>query len=147
MRTSENQSSLERRQNRIRLAVLVVLGFIWIVSVGVRPVAAGGDGASAGQSTDLLHVFIEIVQLLVGVIAIATAYLAIKTMRGGHIEWAFYSLTTGVVTFLTQRLWHSLHEFGFVPFPEGAEQTLFIVATVLMAIGFIQTYHVMQPTA
>lgn len=146
MRTSENQSRLERRQHRTRLAVLVVLGFIWIVSVGVRPVTAGGDVTSADQSIDLLHVFIEIVQLFVGIIAITTAYLAIKTMRGGHIEWAFYSLTAGVVTFLTQRLWHSLHEFGFVPFPEGAEQTLFLIATVLMAIGFIQTYHVMQPT-
>lgn len=146
MRPSENQSSLVGRQNRIRLAVLVVIGFIWIVSIGVRPVTASKEAESAAHSTGSLHVFIEVFQLIVGIIGIGTAYLALKTMRGGHIEWAFYSLTTGVVTFLTQRLWHSLHEFGFVPFPEGAEQTLFIVATVLMAIGFIQTYRVMQPT-
>lgn len=129
------------------MAVLALIGFVWVaISVAVRPVAASGETAAAGHDAGVVHVYIELFQLFAGIIAVGTSYLAVQTIRGGHIEWAFYSLTAGVVTFLVQRLWHSVHEFGFLPLPEIGTQSLFLLATVLIAVGFGQTYQVMQPT-
>lgn len=108
-------------------------------------IATGEDHGTAGHGPDVLHILIESLQLLVGIIAVGTAIAGTQTMRGGHMEWAFYSLTAGVVTFLLQRMWHSANEFGLVmSLPSTVEQLLFLTATGLMGLGFLQIYRIMR---
>lgn len=144
MELTRNSAPSASRRVQIRLTLLAVVGLaVWFAA---RPVAASEEATTAAHGTDLLHLFLELLQLFAGAITVGTAYLAVTQIRGGHIEWAFYALTAGVVTFLGQRLWHSIHEFGFVSMPTVAEQTLILLATVLMSVGFVQTYRVMNPS-
>lgn len=108
-------------------------------------VATGGDSGQTSHSPEAVHVLLEFSQLLIGVVAVGTAIAGVQAVRGGRMEWAFYSLTAGVIVFLLQRMWHSVHEFGLLLSPPNVvTQLLFLGATVLLSLGFLQVYRVMR---
>lgn len=125
------------------LAPLLCL-LLMVPVIGV--VAASGEGSAASEGPDLLHTTLEFIQLFGGIAAVAAAGVGLQAMRGGHMEQAFLLLTGGVVAFLAERIWHSIHEFGLVPLPDMASQLLFITSTVLIALGFGLTYQIMSPS-
>lgn len=108
-------------------------------------VATGEEHGAAGHGPGMLHIVVELLQLLIGIVAVGAAIAGTQTMRGGHMETAFYSLTAGVIIFLLQRMWHSASEFGIVvSLPGTVEQVLFLTATGLMGLGFLLVYRIMN---
>lgn len=156
MKEQQNQRSQESTANRqvsrslpANTYIRRPLGACFAVLISIlflaQTVIAAGEGHDTTGHGLNLHVFLEVVQLLIGTFAVGTAIAGTQTMRGGHMERAFYSLTAGVLVFLLQRLWHSGHEFGLlVALPNIAAQFLFLLATGLIGLGFYQIYRIMR---
>lgn len=104
---------------------------------------AAEDGHADGAST--LHLTVEGLQLLAGIGALGAVALAGQKFRGGHIELPLYVAGAGVAVFALQRLWHNVHEFGLLAAPSSfATQSLFLVALVLLAGGFVLLWDAMR---
>ncbi|MFC7021203.1 MULTISPECIES: TrbC/VirB2 family protein [Haloarcula] len=143
---SRNEAERQDSRGWPSVASLAAGGGALVVLLAAADPALASSSSGASGGTTVVHSVLEVLQLLVGAGTVAVAFVGLDAMRGGHMEWAFYALTAGVVTFLAQRLYHSIHEFGVLPaLPGLLTQSLFLVGTALLGLGFVQVYRVMQP--
>ena len=100
--------------------------------------AAGGNGGA-----DSVHLVLEGLQILFAFAAVGAVVL-VGRVYGGEIGRALFVSGLGVTLFAVQRLWHNIHELGFLVAPsELSAQVLFILASGALAAGYLSLYRTM----
>lgn len=104
-----------------------------------------GDSHDESSGTPgLVHLSIEVLQILFAVGAVVSVVLAGR-VYGGEVGRALLVSGVGVTLFALQRLWHNFHELGFVGSPTAlGEQGLFILAAGALAVGYLSLYQTMD---
>lgn len=127
----------------MRKFVAVVAVLLALTAVGAAQANQTEEAGHAEEETSTLHLGIEITQIILSVIALAGVGLAMRTFKGGRIAGAIAVTGAGVALFAIERLWHNIHELGFVPAPGLASQAIFLVSTGLFAYGYFKISRTM----